>query len=81
MHPGIAVKPCALGPEFEELNEAESPEHFLIACSAYQEIRQKLWDQLNCEKDVAAKVQVLMAQPEEEKMHSMLDQEVLGCRC
>jgi hypothetical protein len=36
--------------------------------------RQKLWDQLNSDKDVAAKLQVLMAKSEEEKLHSMLDE-------
>jgi hypothetical protein len=71
-------KSCALGPEFEELNEAESPEHFLLACPAYQELRQNLWDQLNSDKDVAAKVQVLMAKSEEEKLHSMLDEKFWG---
>lgn len=68
---------CALGPEFE-LDEAESPEHFLFGCPAYQELRQKLWDELNSDPDVAAKVQVLMAKPEEEKLHSMLDEKFWG---
>jgi hypothetical protein len=69
---------CALGPEFEALNEAESPEHFLFACPAYQELRQKLWDKLNSDPDVAAKVQVLMTKHEEEKLHSMLDEKFWG---
>lgn len=70
---------CALGPEFEELNEAESPEHFLFGCPAYQVLRQELWDQLNSNSGVAAKVQVLMAKTdEEEKLHSMLDENFWG---
>jgi hypothetical protein len=47
--------------------EAKSPQHFLFACHAYQELRQRLWA-INevLWHDVAAKVQLLMAKPEEE---------------
>lgn len=71
-------KSCCLGPELAELNEAESPEHFLFDCPVYQAQRQKLWEKLNSDPDVAAKCQTLAAKSNEEKLHCMLDEKFWG---
>jgi hypothetical protein len=42
------------------------------------ELLQQSWDQLNSDKDDAAKVQVLMTKLEEEKLHSMLNEKFWG---
>ena len=44
--------------------------------------RQKLWEKLTCDPDVAAKCQILDGESNEEKLHSMLNepQVALGCR-
>lgn len=56
-------KSCAMGPDFEELNEVESPKHFMFACHASHELGQKLWGKLKSDPEVAAKVQVMTAKP------------------
>ena len=72
-------KSCELDPKnFSELNEAETPEHFLFACPAYMAQREKLWEELNSDPDVAAKCQVLSTKSDEEKLHSMLDESFWG---
>ena len=50
----------------------------MFGCPAYKELRQKLWEQLNSNPDVATKCQVLTTKTDEEKLHSMLDEEFWG---
>ena len=58
--------------------EVESPEHFLFDCPVYQAQRQKLWEKLTSDPDVAAKCQILDGKSDEEKLHSMLNEEFWG---
>ena len=69
-------KSCDLGPELG--GEVESPEHFLFDCPVYQAQRQKLWEKLTSDPDVAAKCQILDGKSDEEKLHSMLNEEFWG---
>ena len=69
-------KSCDLGPELG--GEDESPEHFLFDCPVYQAQRQKLWEKLTSDPDVAAKCQILDGKSDEEKLHSMLNEEFWG---
>ena len=69
-------KSCDLGPELG--GEVESPEHFLFDCPIYQAQRQKLWEKLTSDPDVAAKCQILDGKSDEEKLHSMLNEEFWG---
>ena len=54
------------------------PEHFLFDCPVYQAQRQKLWEKLTSDPDVAAKCQILDGKSDEEKLHSMLNEEFWG---
>ena len=69
-------KSCDLGPELG--GEVESPEHFLFDCPVYQAQRQKLWEKLTSDPDVAAKCQILDGKSDEEMLHSMLNEEFWG---
>ena len=69
-------KSCDLGPELG--GEVESPEHFLFDCPVYQAQRQKLWEKLTSDPDVAARCQILDGKSDEEKLHSMLNEEFWG---
>ena len=69
-------KSCDIGPELG--GEVESPEHFLFDCPVYQAQRQKLWEKLTSDPDVAAKCQILESKSDEEKLHSMLNEEFWG---
>jgi len=50
----------------------------LFDCPVYQAQRQKLWEKLTSDPDVAAKCQILDGKSDEEKLHSMLDEEFWG---
>ena len=52
--------------------------HFLFDCPVYQAQRQKLWEKLTSDPDVAAKCQILDGKSDEEKLHSMLNEEFWG---
>ena len=69
-------KSCDLGPELG--GEVESPEHFLFDCPVYQAQRQKLWEKLTSDPDVAAKCQILDGKSDEKKLHSVLNEEFWG---
>ena len=69
-------KSCDLGPKLGD--EVESPDHFLFHCPVYQAQRQKLWEKLTSDPAVAAKCQRLVGKSDEEKLHSMLDEEFWG---
>ena len=51
---------------------------FLVLCPVYQAQRQKLWEKLTSDPDVAAKCQILDGKSDEEKLHSMLNEEFWG---
>ena len=70
-------KSCDLGPELGDVDK--TPEHFLFDCPVYQAKRQKLWEKLTSDPDVAAKLcQILDGKSDEEKLHSMLNEEFWG---
>jgi len=73
---GECCKSCSIAHGFTD--EAESPEHFLLDCPAYQAQRQKLWEKLNSDPDVAAQCRMLDGKSDEEKLHSMLNEEFWG---
>ena len=50
----------------------------LCDCPVYQAQRQKLWEKLTSDPDVAAKCQILESKSDEEKLHSMLNEEFWG---
>jgi len=50
----------------------------LFDCPVYQAQRQKLWEKLTSDPDVAAKCQILDGKSDEEKLHSMLNEEFWG---
>ena len=68
----------SIPPSKRNTGEVESPEHFLFDCPVYQAQRQKLWEKLTSDPDVAAKCQILESKSDEEKLHSMLNEEFWG---
>ena len=72
-------KSCAhlLGEMFGP-GEVETPVHFMFTCSAYHLLREEMWAKLKLEPEVAAKVNSLEGQSEEEKLYCMLDERFWG---